>query len=39
MQGRKRPKSERERSDEELAERIEAIQERVKYRSGSPRIT
>jgi putative transposase len=36
---RKRAKSARAWSDEELVERIKKIQKRVKYRYGSPRIT
>mgnify|MGYP002400167859 CR=1 FL=1 len=34
-----RPQSERDRANEELAERIRKIQKRVKYRYGAPRMT
>lgn len=36
---KRKPKSGRARSDEELAERIRRIQKRVHYRYGSPRMT
>jgi putative transposase len=36
---RKRPRSDRERMDDELLEQISGIQESAKYRYGSPRVT